>query len=130
MLAALGGGPLRLRPGAQYYSDIVPKGYLTSSGDELEGSLVKEARNNWNYNTGVTLTSIRRFWEVTNTTKVGVSYENQLNRILADTAGGFVVGRVPEFGGVDRTTVTVGSREEKIKNQNYPCADHVRDQDR
>ncbi|HZO17372.1 MAG TPA: SusC/RagA family TonB-linked outer membrane protein [Gemmatimonadaceae bacterium] len=104
---------------AQYFSDVIPFGYLTSSGDDLEGSLVKESRNNWQYNTGITLSSVRRFWEITNTTKVGVSYEDQMNRILADTAGSLVVARVPEFGGANRGTVRVGSREEKIKNQNY-----------
>lgn len=104
---------------AQYYADVTPFGYLTSSGTKTQGSLVKDARNNWQYNTGLTLSSIRRFWEITNTTKVGVSFEDQLNRRLSDSAGALIVARVPEFGGADRGSVRVGSREEKIRNQNY-----------
>lgn len=105
---------------AQYYTDVTPFGYLTSSGTKTQGSLTKESRNNWQYNTGVTLTSIRSLGDfLTNTTKVGLIYEDQMNRILADTAGALIVSRVPEFGGADRGTVRVGSREEKIRNQNF-----------
>jgi TonB-linked SusC/RagA family outer membrane protein len=113
-------GSLAYDQEGQYFSDIYPFGFLTSTGSRTTGRLVKETRNNWQYNTGVTLTSIRRWRNfVTNTTKVGVVFEDQLNRWLGDTAGGFVVAGVPEFGGADRGAVQVGSREERIRTQNY-----------
>jgi len=104
---------------AQAFKDLTPFNYLTSSGSKTSGRLIKQAANDWQYNTGVTLTSVRTFGEITNTTKLGTVYENQRNTLLSDTAGTLVVGRVPEFGGVDQTSIRVGSRDETIRNQNY-----------
>jgi outer membrane cobalamin receptor len=114
-----GEGSLAYDQEAQTYSDVVPFGYLTSSGTKTQGSLVKDTRNNWQLNTGVTLTGVRRFGDITNTTKVGTSFEDQENNLLSDSAGAFVVGGVPEFGGVNRGTVRIGSREERIRSQSY-----------
>jgi TonB-linked SusC/RagA family outer membrane protein len=100
-------------------SDIRPFGFLTSSGTKTQGNLVKGTRNNWQYNTGITLSSTRTFAEITNTTKVGVTYEDQQNRWLVPRAEALVVPNVPEFGGVDRNTIRADSREEKFRTQNY-----------
>jgi len=108
---------------AETYKDHTPFGYLTSSGQKTQGTLVEQSLNNYQYNTGMTLTSVRRFGSgITNTTKLGTLYESQRNRSLADTAGALVVGRVPEFGGVDQATagaIRVGSRDEQIRNLNF-----------
>ena len=113
-------GSLAYDQESQYYSDIYPFGFRTSTGSRTSGRLVKESQNNWQYNTGVTLTSIRRFRDLlTNTTKVGVTFEDQLNRWLQDTAGALVVANVPEFGGADRGSVQIGSLEQRTRTQNY-----------
>lgn len=104
---------------AQYYSDEIPFGHIASSGTTDAGGLFKQARNNWQYNTGVTLTSVRRFGVITNTTKVGTSFEDQRNRTLGSTAGALVVARVPEFASADQNFVRSTSRDERIRTQNY-----------
>lgn len=100
-------------------SDLTPFGFLTSSGTRTPGFIYKDARNNWQYNTGLTLTSVRRFGDITNTTKVGTTYEAQKNRILSSQASTLVVGNVPEFAAADQNSTRVGSREEEIRNTNY-----------
>lgn len=105
---------------SQSYTDLTPFGYFTSSGSKTPGSLYKSATNNWQYNTGVTLTSVRRLGDLfTNTTKVGVSYEQQENKFLSTGAGNLIVARVPEFAGANPSTLTSGSRDETYKTQNY-----------
>jgi len=104
---------------AQYYSDEFPFGYLTSSGTPIAGSLYKETVNNWQYNTGATLTSVRRFGSITNTTKVGMGFEDQRNRLLGATARALVVARVPEFAGADQNALRDSSRDERIRSQSY-----------
>jgi TonB-linked SusC/RagA family outer membrane protein len=101
-------------------SDIRPFGYLTSSGTETEGSLVRGSRNNWQYNTGLTLTSVRTFLgDITNTTKVGATYEEQLNRRVVPTAAALVVAGVDQFRAADQSTIRADSREEEFRTQNY-----------
>ncbi len=104
---------------AQTYTDVTPFGFLTSSGTKTKGSLFQSSRNNWQSNSGVTLTSIRHFGGITNTTKVAAIFENQRNRFLSSNAGELIVARVPEFAGSNQTTVTAGSREERIRNENF-----------
>jgi hypothetical protein len=107
---------------AQSYSDLTPFGYLTSSGSPkrgLAGTLFEETRNNWQANTGVTLTSIRHFGGVTNTTKVAAIFEDQRNRLLNVRAGKLTVARVPEFASANTSTLTPGSRDERIRNENF-----------
>src|SRR5574342_363638 len=57
---------------AQDYSDVTPFGFLSSSGTPTDGGLVQRSLNDWQYNTGATLTSVRRFGNITNTSKVGM----------------------------------------------------------
>ena len=107
---------------AQSYADEFPFGYLTSSGTKTAGSLVKQTRNNWQYNTGATLTSVRRFGSITNTTKVGTGFEDQRNTLLGASAGALIVARVPEFAGADQNTLRDTSRDERIRSQSYFAA--------
>jgi TonB-linked SusC/RagA family outer membrane protein len=104
---------------SQTFKDIRPFGFKTSSGTETKGSLFRQTQNNDQYNTGATLTSVRTFGNVTNTTKVGLVYESQQNTVLGSSASALVVSRVPEFAGADQNTIRAGSREEVIRNQNY-----------
>ncbi len=104
---------------AQSFADVIPFGFLTSSGSKTSGRIIKEARNNWQYNSGVTVTSIRRFGEITNTTKLAASFESQKNRLLNTSAATLVVARVPEFGAADVSSFRGASREEDIRNNNY-----------
>jgi TonB-linked SusC/RagA family outer membrane protein len=100
--------------------DVIPYGYLTSSGTRTQGSLRQVFINAWQANTGVTLTSVRTFGSITNTTKVAAIFENQLGRGLRSDAGAFIVARVPEFGsGTDPASVTSASVEERIRNENF-----------
>lgn len=101
------------------FSDIVPFGYITSSGTKDDGFLVKSTSNNFQYNTGVTLSSVRTFGAVTNTTKVGTTFEKQVNRFVRPTADKLVVERVPEFRGTDPSSVRASSAEETFQTQNY-----------
>ena len=102
-----------------FYKDVVPNPFYNSSGDADKGFLEERSVNGYQYNTGATLTSVRRFGNVTNTTKVGTLYESQRVRALVTTAGDFRVGGVPEFGGVDQETVIPASGDTIIRNINY-----------
>jgi TonB-linked SusC/RagA family outer membrane protein len=102
----------------QSWTDITPYGYLTSSGTSTDGSLYKRADANSQYNGGVTMTSIRTFGEITNTTKIGATIEEQKNSLLSTTGSTLKVGKVPEFGAVDPATLTAGSRDETIRARN------------
>jgi TonB-linked SusC/RagA family outer membrane protein len=104
---------------AQNYSDLYPFGYLTSSGQTTQGSLLQETRNDWQANSGFTLTSVRHFGsQVTNTTKLAAIFENQRNRFLHAQAGELVVGHVPEFASANPSTLSSASTEERIRNEN------------
>jgi len=105
---------------AQTRTDIQAYGYLTSSGSATKGAINEQSWNDWQANSSVTLTSVRHFGEITNTTKIAAIFENQRNRILGSNAGGFVVGHVPEFGtGTDPSTVTSSSTDQRIRNENF-----------
>jgi TonB-linked SusC/RagA family outer membrane protein len=104
---------------AQNYSDEIPFGHVSSTGGTDDGNLLQETRNNWQYNTGTTLTSVRRFGSITNTTKVGVSFEDQRNRLLRANASALIVARVPEFAGTDQATLRDSSRDDRYRTQNY-----------
>jgi TonB-linked SusC/RagA family outer membrane protein len=100
-------------------TDEIPFGFRTSSGTKTAGSLVQVMKNNWQYNAGITLTTVRRFGSITNTTKVGSSLESQRNRRLRTVANALVVDRVPEFAGADQNAISAGSRDEQIRTVNY-----------
>ena len=101
------------------FKDATPFGFPTSSGTPTQGSLVRQSLNNWQYNSGATLTGSWSFGSIANITKVAAVFESQENTALADTAGTLIVARVPEFAGADPSSIRVGSREERIRNQNF-----------
>jgi len=102
-----------------FYKDLFPKPYYDASGGADPGSLRERTLTGYQYNTGVTLTSIRRFSNITNTIKVGTLYESERIRGLATFASTFKVGGVPEFGGVDVASVLPFSADTVVKNFNY-----------
>jgi TonB-linked SusC/RagA family outer membrane protein len=103
------------------YNDITPFGYLDSQGSKTDGSLYRRAIDNAQFNGGLTVTSVRSFWndQITNTTKVGATIEDQNKARLESTANILKVARVPEFGGAEQSSLAAGSRDETIRNQNY-----------
>jgi TonB-linked SusC/RagA family outer membrane protein len=101
------------------YKDVQPRPYYNSSGGADLGYLEERTLTGYQYNSGVTLTSIRRFGTITNTLKVGTLYENQRIRGLRAVAGSFKVGGTPEFGGVDIASTQPYSADTVIKNLNY-----------
>ena len=102
-------------------TDTEPFGFLTSSGTPTKGYLIQGALNAWQSNGGVTLTSVRHFGSsINNTTKVAAIFENQRNRVLASSAGAFVVTRVPEFGGgTDPSSIQSVGWDQRIRNENF-----------
>ena len=106
---------------SDFRKDLVPRPYYTSSGGPADpGSLDERTLNGYQYNTGVTLTSVRRLNSaIVNTTKIGTLYENQRIRGLVTFGSSFRIGAVPEFAGVDQSSVTPGSADTVIKNFNY-----------
>jgi hypothetical protein len=105
---------------SEFFKDVFPRPQYTSSGGPPDdGDLLERTLNGFQVNTGVTLTSIRRFGNVTNTIKLGTLYENQRNRGLITSADAFRIGKVPEFPGVDRASVLPNSADTTIRNFNY-----------
>jgi TonB-linked SusC/RagA family outer membrane protein len=102
-----------------FFKDVQPRPYYNSSGGADLGYLEERTLNGYQLNTGVTLTSFKRFTGFTNTIKVGTLYENQRIRGLRTVAGSFKVGGVPEFGGVDVASALPYSADTVIKNFNY-----------
>ncbi|HXO86750.1 MAG TPA: SusC/RagA family TonB-linked outer membrane protein, partial [Gemmatimonadales bacterium] len=102
-----------------FYKDVSPRPYYNSGGGADLGNLEERTLNGYQVNTGVTLTSFKRFSGFTNTTKVGTLYENQRIRGLRTVAGSFRVGGTPEFGGVDVASSLPYSADTVIKNFNY-----------
>jgi TonB-linked SusC/RagA family outer membrane protein len=101
------------------FKDVRSFGYLTSSGTTTNGTLTDTTKNDWQSNSALTLTSIRRFGNVTNTTKVGAVFEEQRNRMLTTLAGELRVGGVPEQEAADLSSVDPGSWDQRIRNTNY-----------
>lgn len=105
---------------AQEYTDLTPFGHLASTGATDKGSLYQKSQNDWQANGGVTLTSVRHLGsQITNTTKVAAIFEDQRDRFLQSTAGGFVVPRVPEFGTGTDPLVPSLSYDARIRNENF-----------
>lgn len=102
----------------QDFSDLQPFGYQTSTGVPLEGYLRKSSTRNRQFNSGVSLTSVRTFGRVVNTSRVFGYYEDQQNRFLESFAGSLKVGDVPEFGSADQSTARVQSNLETFRTYN------------
>ena len=104
----------------QEYTDMTPFGHLSSTGATDKGALFQQSKNDWQANGSVTVTSVRHLGaQITNTTKVAAIFEDQRDRYLQSSAGGFVVPRVPEFGTGTDALVPSFSHDQRIRNENF-----------
>ncbi len=78
---------------------FTPIGFLGSTGGKGPGSITQEFGSNKSFNTGATLTAVRRLgnW-LTNTTKLATVYEDQSANVLGVRAQKLTVSGVTEFG--------------------------------
>jgi TonB-dependent SusC/RagA subfamily outer membrane receptor len=107
--------------GNQNYKYITPFGFMSSQGSVGKGYLQEQGLSNRSYNTGATLTSVRSWKWLTNTTKVAYVYEDQLNNTLNVNATALTVGHVPEFAAASpdaSTPIQPTSRTEAIRAKN------------
>jgi len=101
------------------WSDLVPFGYLTSTGASIDGSLNKRSFTGRTYNAGATLTAFTRWGSsITNTSKVSYVYEDQTNNRVGFFADKLIVKQVPEAPSADPSTFTGQSASEIIRNRN------------
>ncbi|MGE0442047.1 MAG: SusC/RagA family TonB-linked outer membrane protein [Gemmatimonadales bacterium] len=100
------------------FLDTQPFGYLTNTGNPTDGFLRRESGSNRTYNTGATLTAIRTFGAITNTTKLSYIYEDQETAFLSAFGGTLVTRGVPEFAAVDPSSLSNGSSNTTIRNRN------------
>jgi TonB-linked SusC/RagA family outer membrane protein len=106
---------------SQSFSDLFPFGYRDTQGNKTDGSLDRISNDNSQFNSGVTITSIKSFWndKVTNTTKIGATVEDQKNSQLRALASILKVNRVPEFDAAEVSSLDATSFDQSIRNQNY-----------
>ena len=106
---------------SQTFTDLTPFGYYDTQGNKTDGSLNRIAGDNSQFNTGATMTSIRSFWndQITNTTKIGATVEDQKNSQLQAIANILKVNRVPEFDAAEVSSLDATSFDQTIRNQNY-----------
>ena len=100
------------------FRDLIPFGFLNSAGQATDGNLFRANTTGRTYNTGATLTAIRSFWGITNTTKVSYIYEDESKNVLSANGGKLVVKQVPEFAAIDPSTLSANSFESSIRNRN------------
>jgi TonB-linked SusC/RagA family outer membrane protein len=100
------------------WSDLVPFGYLTSTGAAVDGSLTKRAFTGRTYNLGATLTALKRWGDITNTTKIAYVYEDQTSNQTGFIADKLIVKQVPEAPSADPSTFTGVSQSQTIRNRN------------
>jgi TonB-linked SusC/RagA family outer membrane protein len=103
----------------QRFSDEVPFGFLTNTNQVTDGNLVRSDFTGQTYNINTTVTSVRQFGRITNTTKLAYIYEDQQFRSLASSSGTFLVAGVPEFSGTEPSSQRASSSTETIRNQNF-----------
>ncbi len=105
----------------QNYKNFRPLGFLNSAGGADKGGLFQQARNDRTYNTGVTLTAVKRWGWLANTTKAAYVYEDQLNQYVQVNATALTVPKVTEFSAASpdpNTPIQPGSRTELLRAQN------------
>ena len=105
----------------QNYKRFRPLGFLSSAGAKDKGALFQQANSDRSYNTGLTLTSVRSWNWLTNTSKIAYVYEDQTNALVRVNASALTVPRVTEFSAYSpdpNTPVTPGSRTEKLRSKN------------
>jgi TonB-dependent SusC/RagA subfamily outer membrane receptor len=114
-------GNVNFDTGDERQKNFTPLGFINSSGNVDDGSLFQVQRQTRAYNLGASATSVRRFGDITNTTKVAWVYEDQRNLALSVFAPSFAVPRVPEFSGIVRgpsAPVSPNSFTQDIRNNN------------
>ena len=103
----------------QAYKSVTPFGYTSSSGNEGSGNLYTQNDNNREYNTGISLTAVRDFGFIHNTSKIAASYEDQTNSQVNVSASKLTVPHVPEFAAVDPSaSIRPGSFDQTIRAKN------------
>ncbi len=105
----------------QNYKRLRPLGFLNSAGGADKGALFQQARNDRSYNTGVTVTAVRTWNWITNTTKAAYVYEDQVNASVSVNATALTVKNVPEFAAASpdpSTPIQPGSRTEQYRAKN------------
>ncbi len=100
------------------FTDLTPFGFLSPAGQPTDGDLFKSGQSSRTYNTGATLTAIRSFGSITNTTKVSYVYEDEQRAYIETQGGKLVVKQVPEFAAVDPSTLRSFSQNIDIRNRN------------
>ena len=100
------------------FSDLTPFGFLASTGQPTDGDLFKSGQSTRTYNTGATLTAIRSFGVITNTTKVAYVYEDEQRNYLETHGDKLVVKQVPEFAAADPSGLSSKSTNIDIRNRN------------
>jgi len=102
------------------YKSFTPPNYLNSSGGKSSGGLYARNDADRNYNTSLTLTSVRQFGDmIRNTSKIAALYEDATNSYVDVNASALSIGKVPEFSAASKdATITPTSRTETIRAQN------------
>ncbi len=102
------------------FKSFTPVGFVSSTGTKGAGALFQQNLGERAFNTGATLTAVRKFgsW-LTNTTKVATVLEDQTYNRFQVSAGKLGVGGVTEFGAaLDKTANTTSSETQTIRNRN------------
>ncbi|HEX7938496.1 MAG TPA: TonB-dependent receptor plug domain-containing protein, partial [Gemmatimonadaceae bacterium] len=83
----------------QGYKSFTPLGFTNSSGSIGAGGLNERTNTDRTYNTSLTLTSVRSFWDdnIRNTSKVAMLYEDQTSGFVTVNASTLQVPKVTEF---------------------------------
>ena len=100
------------------FTALQPFGFLSPAGQPTDGDLFKSGQSSRTYNTGATLTAIRSFGAITNTTKLSYVYEDEQRSYIQTQGQKLVVKQVPEFAAVDPSTLSSFSQNIDIRNRN------------
>ncbi len=100
------------------FTDLTPFGFLSPAGQPTDGDLFKSGQSTRTYNTGATLTAIRTFGVITNTTKVSYVYEDEQRSYIETQGTKLVVKQVPEFAAADPSALASISNNIDIRNRN------------
>jgi len=105
----------------QNYKRLRPLGFLSSAGAKDKGELFQRVDSDRSYNTGATLTAVKSWKWLTNTSKIAYVYEDQINSNVNVRATALTVPRVTEFSAASpdpNTPILPGSRTETLRARN------------
>jgi TonB-linked SusC/RagA family outer membrane protein len=100
------------------FLDTTPFGFLGPTGQKTDGSLRRISNSGRTFNTGATVTAIRSFLGMTNTTRISYIYEDQREQEVDSYADKLVVRAVPEFTATDPSSLLNTSFNTDIRNRN------------